>query len=60
MLALNWNMEADAFNACLGYGGRLSVSVFDADRLPAVTSAEIDPSELKAYRSAVLIGLTAL
>ncbi len=57
---LDWDMEADSFNACLGHVARLSVSVFDADRLPAVTSAEIDPSELEAYRSAVLISLTAV
>lgn len=57
---LDWNMEADAFNACSGHVAGLSVSVFDADRLPAVTSAEIDPSELKAFRSAVLTSLTAL
>ena len=57
---LDWNMEEDAFNTCSGHVARLSVSVFDADRLRAVTSAEIDPSELKSYRSAVLISLTAV
>jgi hypothetical protein len=56
---VDWSMEEDGFNACLGHVAGLSVSVFDADRLPAVTSA-IDPSELRGYRSAVLIVLTAL
>jgi hypothetical protein len=58
--SVDWSMEADAFNACSGHVAGLSVSVFDADRLPAVSSAEIDPFELRRYRSAVLISLTAL
>jgi hypothetical protein len=57
---VDWDMEQEAFNACSGSRRGLSVSVFDADRLPVVTSAEIDPSELRRYRSAVLMSLTAL
>jgi hypothetical protein len=45
--SVDWEMDPGVFNACSG-GVRtvdraLSVSVFDADRLAAVTSAEIDP-----------------
>jgi hypothetical protein len=61
---VDWDMDQGVFNACSGgvlTGERaLSVSVFDADRLPALTSAEIDPSELRRYRSAILISLTAV
>jgi hypothetical protein len=61
---VDWDMHQGVFNACSGgvlAGERaLSVSVFDADRLRAVTSAEIDPPEPRRYRSAVLISLTAL
>jgi hypothetical protein len=56
---IDWDMDQEVFNACLGSRQGLSVSVFDANRLPVVTSAEIDPSELRRYHSAVLISLTA-
>src|SRR5918995_504175 len=59
-----WNMEEDAFNACAGgvqMGGRgLSVGVFEADRLPVLTLTEIEPSELRGYRSVVGISMTAV
>jgi hypothetical protein len=57
---IEWDMDPEVFNACLGSRQGLSVSVFDADRLPALTSAEIDPSELRRSRSAVLISLMAV
>ena len=57
---VDWDMEQEVFSACLGSRRGLSVSVFEADRLPVLTSAEIDPAELRRYRSAVLISLTAV
>jgi hypothetical protein len=59
---LEWSGDDGAFNACLGAGRSgsraLSVSVFEADKLPAFISKPIDPSELRGYRSAVLISLS--
>jgi hypothetical protein len=61
---MDWDMDQGIVNACSGGGlteeRALSASVFDADRLPETTSVEIDPSDLRRYRSAVLISLTAL
>jgi hypothetical protein len=42
-----------------GSAGRARRPDQDADRLPAVTSAAIDPSDLRRYRFAISISLTA-
>jgi hypothetical protein len=62
LMSMHWTGDDGAFNACLGAGqdnGRgISLSVFDAERLPVLTSAEIDIAELRGYRSGVLIVLS--
>jgi len=61
-MPMHWTGDDGAFNACLGAGqddGRgISLGVFDAKRIPLLTSAEIDPAELRGYRSGVLIVLS--
>ena len=57
---VEWNMERDAFNACSGGIRGLAVSVFEADQLPVLTLNDIDPSQLRGYRSAVLISVIGL
>jgi hypothetical protein len=56
---VDWEMDQAVFNACSGSRRGLSVSIFDADKLPVVTSAEMDRTELRRYPSAVVISLTA-
>ncbi len=58
--SVDWDMDQEVFSACSGSRQGMSVSVFDADKLPILTLAEIDPSEVRRYRSAVLISLTAV
>jgi hypothetical protein len=62
LIPLDWTGDDGVFNACLGAGRddsrSLSVSVFDAEKLPAVTSTDIDRTELAKYQSGVLIALS--
>jgi hypothetical protein len=62
LIPLDWTGDDGVFNACLGAGRddswALSVSVFDAEKLPAVTSTDIDRTELAGYQSGVLIVLS--
>jgi hypothetical protein len=61
-MPMHWTGDDGAFNACLGAGQDkargISMSVFDAKRIPLLTSAEIEPADLRGYRSGVLIVLS--
>jgi hypothetical protein len=62
---VEWTIdEGSEWSPCSG-GGRsagqaLSVSVFDADHLPTLTLSDIDRSDIRPYRSGVLVSLSVL
>ena len=65
LVQMAWNIDLDSeLGPCRGSGiseGRsLSVSVFDASHLPTLIVSDLEPTDVRQYRSGVLVSLTTL